>query len=637
MKASPICLVGPAATRLVVGRRCSVTDLTDYTARPGSTPRSADIPVRQRGWEGLADKNVRAPARLTILLRLAALCFLVLGNSLRADAPTAADDRAETTPNTPVSIAVLANDSDGGSNQMAILRVSAPAHGRVTICSNAVTTNPELTRLFQFATTQLSNSAFQVGGPELTGTNRYPRGTAPDGAWLCRSADNWISGFFPGCLWQMFEQTGDARYKDWAVAWMGGVSSNQYVTTTDDVGFEINCSFGEGYRLTGDPAYRAVMLQAAHSMTNCYNAAVGCVVLPGDSSPPTADCWLDTMMNVELLFRAYTLGGDTNFYNIASSHAERTMLNNVRPDGSTYHIVHYDPSTGAVLSRGTYAGASDESTWARGQSWAIYGFTMAYRETGDPRFLDTAQRLADYYLTNVPEDYVPYWDYQYWESQVPSGTNAWRDSSAAAIALSALLELSQRVTNAVDAAKYWQGARRIFNFLSSTNYLAQGTISSGILLHGTGEPPTQTMLEVDVSLIYGDYYFIEALKRYREIYSQTTVTYVPDTNFVGTDSFTYQVCDSGGECTTATVTVVVSPAATNALAAQISLAPDTRWPTISFPTLAGQYYHVQYRDGLAAGPWSILATNLAGSGAAFSVTDTNPAARRFYRVGAWLQ
>jgi hypothetical protein len=261
---------------------------------------------------------------------------------------------------------------------------------------------------------------------------------------------------------------------------------------------------------------------------------------------------------------------------------------------------------------------------------------MACRETGDPRFLDTAQRLAGYYLTNVPPDYVPYWDYQYWEYQGPGGTDASRDSSAAAITLSALLELSQRVTNAVDAANYWQAAHGIFNSLSSTNYLAQSS-SSGILLHGVGETPPLWDQEIDVSLIYGDYYYLEALKRYREIYNQTTITYVPDTNFCGTDSFTYQVCDSGGNCATATVTVVVSPAATNAFAAQISLAPDTHWPTISFPTLAGQFYQVQYSDGVAPGPWSILATSLAGSGAALSVTDTNSGPRRFYRVGVWLQ
>jgi hypothetical protein len=143
--------------------------------------------------------------------------------------------------------------------------------------------------------------------------------------------------------------------------------------------------------------------------------------------------------------------------------------------------------------------------------------------------------------------------------------------------------------------------------------------------------------DTDTPLIYGDYYFIESLKRFNDVFNQTTLTYIPPTNFTGTDTFTYQACDSGGNCATATVTVVVSPAATNIFAAQISLAPDTHWPTISFPTSTGQLYYVQYRDDLAAGAWSILATNLAGSGAALSVTDTNPAPRRFYRVGAWLQ
>ena len=564
---------------------------------------------------------------------LICLYFLVLGNTLRAGAPTAADDQAETTQNTPVSIAVLANDSDVEGNQLAILRVSAPAHGTVTINAGAAVPNSELSALFQFAAIQLSNSVAQI-----VDTNQYPRYTQTNGVWVTRAPGiyNWVSGFFPGALWLVYEQTGDAHYRSWAERWMAGIAPLQYSTDVDDVGFMINTSFGNGYRLTGNPDWKSAVLQTAQSFSTRFNAAAGCLSTWGAVTNAPFDVFLDTMMNLEVLFRAFDLGGSTNFYNFAYSHAVKTMLNHVRADGSTYHIVEYDGNNGAVLWRGTFAGASDESTWARGQSWAIYGFTMAYRETGDARFLNTAQRVADYYLTNVPPDYVPYWDYQYWEYQGPSGIDASRDSSAAAIALSGLLELSQRVTNATDSARYWQAARRIFSSLSSTNYLAQGSISSGILLHGVGETPPLSTSEIDVSLIYGDYYFIEALKRTKEIYSHTTVTYIPDTNFCGTDLFTYQVCDSGGECATATVTVVVSPAATNVLAAQISLAPDTHWPTISFPTLAGQFYHVQYRDDLAAGTWSILATNLAGSGAALSVTDTNPAARRFYRVGARL-
>jgi hypothetical protein len=336
---------------------------------------------------------------------------------------------------------------------------------------------------------------------------------------------------------------------------------------------------------------------------------------------------IDTMMNLELLFQASALSGDTSLYTKAYNHAEMTMLNHVRPDGSTCHGVIYDGTTGAVLSNDWRAAASADSTWARGQAWGTYGFTMAYRETGDLRFLNTAQRLADYYLTNVPSDYVPYWDFQ--ALSIP---NEPRDSSAAAITLSALLEMSQMVTNLQDGARYWQAARHLFDSLSSTNYLAQGTISSGVLLHGVGDfPPSQ---EVDVSLIYGDYYFIEALKRYQEIYTHTTVTYIPDPDFSGTDTFSYQVCDSGGDCSTATVTVVVDPAAPTP---SISISAVTLWPTISFLTSTGSSYFVQWADDLkAAQPWSVLATNIAGTGSVVSILDTNLNSQRFYRVGRQL-
>ena len=546
---------------------------------------------------------------------------LPLGNTLRADAPIAVDDQARTVQNLPVSIPVLANDWDAESNQLAILRVTPPAHGTVTINAGAAAPNSELSALFQFAAIQLSNSVVQIGD-----TNRYPRGTLTDGTWRTRSVSDWISGFFPGALWYLYEQSLDTHFRTWAETWTAGIASQQYVTDTDDLGFMINNSFGNGYRLTGNTAYKPVLLQAAQSVVLVrYSPTVGCI---GDTlTDGTLGVIIDSMMNLELLFRASALSGDTSLYTKAYNHAEATMLNHVRPDGSTWHGVIYDQTTGAVLSKAWRPGASADSTWARGQAWGTYGFTMAYHETGDLRFLNTAQRLADYYLANVPSDYVPYWDFQ-----APGIPNEPRDSSAAAITLSALLELSQVATNLQDGARYWQAARLLFNSLSSTNYLAQGSISSGVLLHGVGEMPPSG--EVDVSLIYGDYYFVEALKRYKEVYSQTTVTYVPDTNFCGTDSFTYQVCDSGGDCSTATVTVVVSTAATNAFTAQISLAPPTHLPVISFPTVAGTTYDVQYRDGLSAGPWSFLATNLAGSGTVIAITDTNPPVRRFYRVCA---
>jgi hypothetical protein len=547
-------------------------------------------------------------------MRLIVPSLLLCCYTLRADALTAVDDSAATLPNTPVVIAALTNDFVSTSNAAAILRVTQPAHGRVVINSTPVTT-AELTPLFQFTAVQLSNTVVQVGN-----TNLYPWVTLTNGSWETVPAgdNNWISGFFPGVLWHIYEQTGDAHFRAWAESWMTGIAPLQFSTNVDDVGFMINTSFGAGYRLTGNPDFKTVLLQAAQSLSTRFNTVVGCLADDRLLTPPPFETILDTMMNSELLFRACDLGGNTNYYNMALSHAEKTMLNHVRPDGSTYHRVVYDANTGAVLSRGTRAGVSDESTWARGHAWAIYGFTMAYRETRDARFLNTAQRLADYYISNVPSDYVPYWDFQ-----APGIPNALKDSSAAAITLSALLELSQLATNSFDGAKYWLALRHIFSSLSSANYLAQGTASSGILLHGNSVDA-----QTDASLIYGDYYFIEALKRFNDFYSHTSLTYIPDTNFFGNDTFTYQVCDSGGASSTATVTVTVG------IVAQISLSPVTHWPAISFPASGGKNYFVQYLDSLVPGAsWNVLATNISGSGAVISITDTNPPARRFYRMG----
>ena len=526
-----------------------------------------------------------------------------------------------TLPNSSVVIAVLANDAVSATNATAILRVTQPAHGRVVINSNP-TNHAEVAQLFQFAAAQLSNT---VVGIEIT--NQYPWYQA-NGVWVDRAADDadWTSGFFPGALWLIYEHTGDTNYSAWATMWTAAIAPEQFSTNTVDVGFMINTSFGNGYRLTGNPDYKAVLLQGAQSLSNQFSSIVGC--LGALISPsPDYEVIIDTMMNSELLYEACDLNGDTNFLNVAVSHAGRTLTNHLRADSSTYQRVVYDSTTGAVLFRDNRGITDPLNTWARGQAWATYAFTMAFRESGDTRFLDTAKQVADFYINNAPADYVPYWYY-------PSNSiniDLLRDSSAASITLSGLLDLSQQVTNAADGAKYWLAAHNLFVSLSSTNYLAVGT-TNAILLHGNlGDADT------DTPLIYGDYYFIESLKRFNDVFNQTTLTYIPPTNFTGTDTFTYQACDSGGNCATATVTVVVSPAATNIFAAQISLAPDTHWPTISFPTSTGQLYYVQYRDDLAAGAWSILATNLAGSGAALSVTDTNPAPRRFYRVGAWLQ
>jgi hypothetical protein len=283
--------------------------------------------------------------------------------------------------------------------------------------------------------------------------------------------------------------------------------------------------------------------------------------------------------------------------------------------------VLYDPTNGTVVSKGWRYAASTNSTWARGEAWANYGFTMAYQQTGDMDFLNTAQILAGFYITNAPPDYVPYWDYD--DPNIP---DAPKDSSAAAITLSALIDLSQLSTNAQQAAGDWNEAIQILNSLASTNYLAQGTSNSGVLLHGAGNFPPS--VQSDVCLVYSDYYFIEALQRFALTYGRSSITYIPDTNFSGVDSFQYQACDSSGATATATVTVTVG------LIPRISSSPATDQVTISFPTLAGKKYFVQYvNDFSSVNDWSNLATNIAGSGSVVSIMDATSQMNRFYRIG----
>ena len=277
----------------------------------------------------------------------------------------------------PVTIPVLTNDFDTESNQLAILQVSAPAHGTVVINSNAPVTTPELSSLFQFAAVQLSNTVVQMGN-----TNTYPRSTLSNGTWSTVNNSDWTCGFFPGCLWYLYEQTGDPHFETWAQEWTAGIAAQQFNTNTDDVGFMFNTSFGNGYRMTGSSTYKSVLLQAAHSLTNRFNAIVGCLADDLLLTPPEFQVIMDTTMNTELLYHAADINGDTTLSAKAMSHAERAMTNQIRPDTSTFHLVLYSTVNGALLYQGTRAGYSATSTWARAHAWSIYGFTMAYRETG---------------------------------------------------------------------------------------------------------------------------------------------------------------------------------------------------------------------------------------------------------------
>lgn len=361
----------------------------------------------------------------------------------------------------------------------------------------------DVARALQFSQQQLARMGAQLP------VGQYPKSTPPDGTLQTTPATDmtgWTQGFFPGELWILYELTGEASWKTLAGDWTRALEVQKGNTQTHDLGFKFIPSYGHAYRLTGEPYYRDTLLEAARSLAARYDAKVG-VINTCDWNPdwhlPTV---IDTMVNLELLFWAAENGGPPEWKDMALHHALRTREDLVRPDGSTFHVVDYDPVSGAILSKETYQGYADGSTWTRGQAWAMYGFTLAYRYTQDPRMLEAARKVTDAYLNRLSGDFVPNWDFDAPEQR--------KDSSAAAAAASALLELHRFVADPVQSARYQSAAVRMLESLTSPAYLAAGTRNAGILLHGVGHLPAGH--EVDVGLVYGDYYFLEALMRYRQ-------------------------------------------------------------------------------------------------------------------------
>jgi len=327
--------------------------------------------------------------------------------------------------------------------------------------------------------------------------------------WTTNDISNWRSGFWPGIEWYLYESTKDDFWKREAEKSTGILEKLlDKPVATHDLGFQFYCSFGNGYRLSGDPYYKRVLLRAADSLAKLYNPVVGTILSwPGryNASGTSHNTIIDNMMNLELLFWASKNGGDKKLYDIAATHAAVTMKNHFRPDYSVYHVVLYDVRTGEKIKGFTHQGYADNSTWARGQAWAIYGYTMVYRETGNKEFLQTAVRAADVYLRRLPHDHIPFWDFD-----DPAIPEAPRDASAASIVASALLELSSLVEENALRIKYTKAATDMLRELSTDKYLSKG-INHAFLLHSTGNKPSGK--DVDVPIIYADYYFLEALLR----------------------------------------------------------------------------------------------------------------------------
>lgn len=332
--------------------------------------------------------------------------------------------------------------------------------------------------------------------------------------WNCRKAtkEEWCAGFWPGVLWYDYEYTKDKQVLEEAENFTHSLKFLSHIPAYDhDLGFLVFCSYGNGYRLTKNPAYKQVILDTADTLATLFNPIVGTILSwPREVEPRNwpHNTIMDNMINLEMLFWAAKNGGNPYLYDIAVSHADKTMKSQFRPDYTSYHVAVYDTITGNLIKGVTHQGYADSTMWARGQAWAIYGYTVVYRETKDPKYLDFAQKVTDVYLDRLPEDKVPYWDFD-----DPSIPNAPRDASAGAVVASALLELSTYLPNGT-GKRYKDAAIEMLTSLSSDSYQS-GESKPSFLLHSVGHWPNHS--EIDASIIYADYHYIEALLRLKRL------------------------------------------------------------------------------------------------------------------------
>jgi unsaturated chondroitin disaccharide hydrolase len=361
-----------------------------------------------------------------------------------------------------------------------------------------------------FCTTALDAAAEHYRGFVETYANprEIPRSFGATGVRLVQ-AEDWTSGFPAGCLWLLYAHTGDSTWRDAAETRTVALESQSLRTDTHDVGFVIENTFGAGLRLTGNAKYRDVVIRAAESLALRFSPVVG-ATRSWDFGGYTFPVIIDNMMNLEVLFHAQKLRGGGSFRLIAETHARTTLTHHFRPDRSSYHVVDFDPASGRVLRKQTHQGLADESAWARGQAWGLYGFSAAYRETGEREFLEQARGIAEFYVNHpaLPADLVPLFDFDAAErTDVPK----LRDTSASAIAASALLELAGFV-DAAAGERYRRFALETLRSLSTPAYHARlGENGHFLLTHSVGNYPSGD--ELGVAITYADYYYLEALLR----------------------------------------------------------------------------------------------------------------------------
>tara|TARA_R110002050_G_scaffold290419_1_gene444132 strand:- start:23003 stop:24196 length:1194 start_codon:yes stop_codon:yes gene_type:complete len=376
--------------------------------------------------------------------------------------------------------------------------------------TNQTEQNIDLQKLINDCENQL-----EITVPKLTDLSKHPRLIDADKKeWKQVTNDKliWTSGFYPGILWYAYDVTGNEKWKNEAIKRTEVFEDFKNITEHHDIGFMMFPAYGKGYEIGKKEAYKDILLTSANSLASRFNPNVGTIKSWSNKMHPR---WkehitiIDNMLNLELLFWAAKNGGDSKFYDIAVKHAETTMENHFRNDLTSWHVLEYDSINGNVLNHHTKQGFADDSRWSRGQAWGVYGYTMVYKETKDKKFLDFAQKITDKYLDLLPEDMIPAWDFD-----VQNDPKEEKDASAAAVVAAALLDLSTFVKNKEDQERYYNAAIKMLASLGSENYSGVGKADS-FLLHSTGAKSLGH--EIDVALIYADYYYIEALSRLKKM------------------------------------------------------------------------------------------------------------------------
>ena len=351
----------------------------------------------------------------------------------------------------------------------------------------------------------IAAEGFRANAAACEGMNRFPRTYQAD-TLVTVDAYDWTSGFFAGDLWLAYELTGDEALAEAARKYTAQLYEIKDFTGHHDLGFMIYCSYGRQWANFQEPEVLQVIIDAANSLCTRFNPTIG-QIRSWDFGEWNYPVIVDNLMNLEMLFFASKMTGDRKYYDVAVKHADTTLENHFRPDGSSYHVVSYN-NDGSIESKGTFQGFAHESSWARGQAWTVYGYTMCYRETGDEKYLTHAEHIANYIMNAVQtEDRIPYWDYH--DTAIPDVP---RDASAAAVTASALLELSTLTKDADKAKAYVEYAEDILLSLSSSEYMAEEGNGNFLLKHSVSHKPLNS--EVDVPLVYADYYYLEAAQRY---------------------------------------------------------------------------------------------------------------------------